>query len=198
MARRSYDMSKRALAVEATKRRILEATMHLHGEKGVLGTSWEDIAERAELAPATVYRHFPTLDELVPACGAVTLDLLDLPSAERATELLRGAHSKRERVARLVGELFSIYERRERVFWAVRRDRGSVPALQEGHERIEESLEELREAALGPLGLSAPQRATVAALTDYESWKALRARGLTGTEAAEAATAVLAAWLRAP
>jgi AcrR family transcriptional regulator len=197
MPQRRYDMSKRALAVEATKRRILEATMHLHTQQGVLATSWEEIAERAEVAPATVYRHFPTLDELVPACGALTLDLLDLPSAERAAELIRGALSNQERVARLVKELFSIYERGERVFWAVRRDRGSVPALQEGHERIEESLDGLREAALGPLGLSPVQKATVVALTDYEPWRALRDRGLDEKAATEATTAVLAAWLRA-
>ena len=27
----------------------------------------------------TVYRHFPTLDELVPACGAISMQVVALP-----------------------------------------------------------------------------------------------------------------------
>ena len=43
--------------------------MHLHLEQGIVATTWEDIARRADVATATVYRHYPTLDELVGAAA---------------------------------------------------------------------------------------------------------------------------------
>lgn len=189
-------MSKRSAAVEATRRRILEATMQLHGEQGVLDTSWEDIAERAEVAPATVYRHFPTLDELVPACGAISIDLLALPSDDEIAERFRGARSAKARLVRLVEELFAIYERGERVLWAVRRDRFSVAVLQKDHEQIEERLDAVRAAALEPLELDERQAAAIAAFTDYDCWAALRERGLSGDDAVRATVEGLAASIR--
>jgi AcrR family transcriptional regulator len=64
-------MEKRKAPVEETRQRIAEATLALHSEKGMFDTSWKDIAERADVSVATVYKHFPSLDELVPACGRV-------------------------------------------------------------------------------------------------------------------------------
>ena len=78
---RHYDMSKRALAREETRRRIVEATAKLHGERGVFGTSWQDIAKEADVSVATVYAHFPSLDELLPACGAHVMELIRPPRA---------------------------------------------------------------------------------------------------------------------
>src|SRR5438067_11979435 len=67
MAPRAYRMTRRAAANAETRRRIVDAAITLHAEKGVLGTSWPDIAKRADVALGTVYRHFPSLDQLVPA-----------------------------------------------------------------------------------------------------------------------------------
>ncbi|HET8951451.1 MAG TPA: helix-turn-helix domain-containing protein, partial [Solirubrobacteraceae bacterium] len=66
MPPRNYDMSKRAAAAGLTRRRIVDATRELHTERGIAGTSWDDIAARAGVGVGTVYRHFPSLDELVP------------------------------------------------------------------------------------------------------------------------------------
>ena len=74
-------MSKRALAREETRRRIVEATAKLHGENGVLGTSWQAIAKEADVSVATVYAHFPSLDELLPACGALVMERVRPPRA---------------------------------------------------------------------------------------------------------------------
>ena len=67
---RKYDMSKRAAAVEATRGRMVEATLELHQEQGILATSWEDIAKRAGTGNATLYRRFPTRGDLVAAVFA--------------------------------------------------------------------------------------------------------------------------------
>src|SRR5438552_15646145 len=68
MAPRTYRMTRRAAGNEATRKRIVDAAIALHAEKGAVGTSWPDIAKRADVALGTVYRHFPSLDQLVPAC----------------------------------------------------------------------------------------------------------------------------------
>ena len=56
MSPRKYSMDKRKAAVEETRQRILEATLALHAEKGIFGTSWQDIAKRADVSVATLKR----------------------------------------------------------------------------------------------------------------------------------------------
>jgi len=65
MAGRKYQLRKRAEDLDATRERIVDATAALHYEQGVAATSYIQIAERAGVGAATVYRHFPTLGSLV-------------------------------------------------------------------------------------------------------------------------------------
>src|SRR5918992_4527727 len=130
MSPRRYDMTKRAAAVEETRRRIVEATMDLHASKGILATSWEEIARRADVAPATVYRHFPTLDELLPACGELGRRRLALPSDEEIAKRFRSPRSRRERLRRLGEEGFDLYEPGGDVLRAIRRERALLAPLQ--------------------------------------------------------------------
>ena len=68
-------MTRRASAVAQTRRRIIDATRELHTERGIGATSWDDIAARAGVGVGTVYRHFPSPDDLIPACGAAAMDV---------------------------------------------------------------------------------------------------------------------------
>jgi AcrR family transcriptional regulator len=196
MSPRSYDMSKRAAAVEQTRRRIVDATIELHTSKGILATSWEDIAQRADVAPATVYRHFPTLDELLPACGELGMRKLALPSDEEIAQRFKGSRSRRERLRRLVDELFGLYDRAGDVLRAVRRERALLAPLQADHEKIEQRLDRLAAAALEPLEIGERDLAVVRALTDFDAWNALRERGISGPDAVEVVAALLDGWLR--
>ena len=66
----------------------------LHYEQGVAATSYVQIAERAGVGPATVYRHFPTLGSLVEACGAQCLGRDPATAAgERAGRLCGPRHA---------------------------------------------------------------------------------------------------------
>lgn len=191
---RRYDRSRRAAAAEETRRRIVAATEELHATQGVLATSWEDIAKRAGVAVGTVYRHFPSLDELIPACGEVSMARLALPTPEEMAERLAGARSGRERLRRTVAEAYGIYERGGDIVGAIRRDRDQLGLLQEAHEQVEEALAAIVDVGLGERLTDADAR-VVRALLDLDAWRALRDQGVTGADAVETTAGMLDAWL---
>src|SRR5688572_24453171 len=122
MSPRNYDMSTRAAAVARTRQRIVEATRELHGEQGIAATSWDDIAARAGVGVGTVYRHFPSLDELIPACGKITMQLVAPPDPATVPTLFARAREPGERIERLVREAFALYERGAPQLRAIRRE----------------------------------------------------------------------------
>ena len=66
---RRYRLRKRADAMEATRLRITEAAVDLHGTIGPARTTISAIAERAGVRRATVYRHFPDERSLFMGCS---------------------------------------------------------------------------------------------------------------------------------
>jgi len=188
-------MEGRSAAVEETRRRIIEATMSLHVEKGILGTSWEDIAHRADVALATVYRHFPTLNELVPACGEGVQAKIRPPRPDDAAEIFSGAHSVLERIERLVRELFNFYERGAPHLELSRRERALVPALDVGVSRWEAGFEALVREALRPAGPDEQTVQVVGALIDFSVWKSLVDRGVPKEETAPIVVDLVLCWM---
>ena len=63
-------MRARLEAVDATRRRITEATVRLHERVGPAATTVSAVAEEAGVTRLTVYRHFPDDEALVSACSA--------------------------------------------------------------------------------------------------------------------------------
>jgi AcrR family transcriptional regulator len=88
----------------ATRQRIVEATLQLHIERGVLGTSMRDIAARADVAPGTVARHFPDYEDIVTACGKPVRERYPAPTSE----IFHGPSTIEERVERLVMAWFHV------------------------------------------------------------------------------------------
>src|SRR5947207_5725083 len=70
MTNRPYRMQKRADLQEATRRRITESAVALHGSVGPSQTSMSAVAARAGVRRSTLYRHFPDEDALFEACTA--------------------------------------------------------------------------------------------------------------------------------
>jgi len=182
-------MSKRATAAAATRRRIVDATRELHTEQGIAATSWDQIAARAGVGVGTVYRHFPTLDDLVPACGEISMDIVALPSAGSAPALFDGLDEPAARIARLVSEVFAIYERGAPELHVVRREPDAHPSVAELNTTLEATLTALVEAALP--GASPQDRAVTRAMVDLDSWEAMRRAGV--GEPAAAVAELLAA-----
>jgi AcrR family transcriptional regulator len=67
---RRYELKQRAQRQADTRRRIVEATVALHSERGLVATQVTDIAQRAGVDRVTVYRHFPDPGSLFKACAA--------------------------------------------------------------------------------------------------------------------------------
>jgi AcrR family transcriptional regulator len=192
---RKYDMGKRRAAVEETRRRIVEAALALHSEKGIFGTSWQDIARRADVSVATVYKHFPSVDELVPACGELVYALTRPPSMEDAPEIFAGARSLEGRLERLISELFDFYERGAPYIETDFQER-QLPAVQEWEAYMRATIEGLAREALHPVG---PDERTVRAasvLLDFSTFKSFLVRDVQKERAADIMKEVLLCWIK--
>jgi AcrR family transcriptional regulator len=197
MSPRKYDMSRRAAATEETRRRIVDATLELHGTQGIAATSWDDIARRAGVGVGTVYRHFPSLDELIPACGRASMEILALPQPAEAPALFAGVRGRRARLERLVEEAYAIWERGADALEPARRERDLHPMLAAADQMADAALDALIDAALEPLGTVAESdRRVVRAMADLATWRALREQGVRGDDAVKAVAEMLACRLQ--
>jgi len=183
MAPRRYQLQRRGEAVEETRARIVRATFELHNERGVLATSMQDIAERADVALRTVYNHFPTREDIVGACGVTVRELLAAPSPA----IFEGLPGVDERVRALVDAAFAMYERGARMISVARCEQHAVRRLAEFVAADDRAHEVLVRAALRPIRARESTVREVAALTDFYVWKACTEKGLSTRQAADLA-----------
>lgn len=80
---RDYRKKKRAEREDATRLRIVEATIELHRTIGPTATTVSEIAERAGVGRVTVYRHFPDEPTLSRACSGLYMERNPLPEPVR-------------------------------------------------------------------------------------------------------------------
>ncbi len=187
MARR-YELKERARSQEATRRRIVEATVELHREVGPARTTIAEIARRAGVGRVTVYNHFPDETALLGACSAqfITDNPPPDPGAWAAIE------SPARRLREALRELYGYYRTHEAMLANVTRDAALVPALAEAmaeqgageHERA------MREVLLAGRVLHGGKgRRTAAAVglaLAFGTWQRLtRDEGLTDADAAK-------------
>jgi AcrR family transcriptional regulator len=191
---RKYTMDKRRAAVEATRRRILEATLALHAEKGIFGTSWQDIAQRADVSVGTVYKHFPSLDELVPACGELMYAITRPPSLEDASQIFAEANSLEERLERLVFELFGFYERGAPYIETDFQER-RLPAVAEWEAYMRATIAGLVREALVSAEPDERLVQAVSALLDFSTFKSFLDREIQKDQAAKTMNEILLCWL---
>jgi AcrR family transcriptional regulator len=185
-------MQRRAAALEETRNQIIWATMQLHAENGVAATSQADVAARARVAPATVYRHFPTMGALVHACGRLIWDAVNPPKPEDAGRLYGGLQSTHDRLVRFVDEVCAFYARAWASLEAARRERNRVPELDDELRGVEAGIAELALRALDTEAPEAtPKLQLILALTDFAVWKSLRDHGISEAAAPKILTALL-------
>ncbi|MPZ15807.1 MAG: TetR family transcriptional regulator [Chloroflexi bacterium] len=185
MTPRRYRMQARSRSVAETRSRIIQAATELHTERGVLATSWEDVADRAEVAPATVYRHFPSLAELIPACARSVFDIIRPPTLEEAGVKFARLRTPAKRLEILIRDSCHCYAKGEGWLHAARRERDLIPAVGEAVRLQEETLETLVRAATDGLDLSRRDIATLFAFCDFPFYKSLVDAGVMKSEVAD-------------
>lgn len=192
MAPRRYARRQREAAREGTRRRIVDAVVALHAEKGVLGTTYADVAQRADVSVATVYNHFPARADLLHAGGGE----LASRAPRLEPEMFEGHGDVPARLAALVRAVFE--DHRHWVPWKrwVVGEASVVPELRASMERARTTRLGLVVQALAPGFAGSPPARLVAlvdALLDFSAWSALT--GDLGPEEAEAAVSAAAAAL---
>jgi AcrR family transcriptional regulator len=180
-------MQRREAAVEATRHRLVEATVALHNEKGVLATTMQDIAARADVALGTAYRHFPTMGDAVFACGARLLEISPLPTAA----VFDGATSPDERLWTLVGALYRYYDGAQHWLGSGYNERSGLPALDQAMSQIDAHIAALVDAALSPLPVDVRFARAVHGFSRFYAWKAFSLAGMSTEEAIELVAEIL-------
>jgi AcrR family transcriptional regulator len=170
-------MADRARSVAETRDRIVAAATSLHAERGMLATSWEEIADAAGVAPATVYRHFPSLVELIPACAKAVFDVAQPPTIEQASAKFGDLDSPLARFELLVRESGHCYGDGEAWLHAARRERDLIPAIDEVVRVQDAALEVLVTACLGDVRVSANATRLLFVFCDFPFWKLLVDQG---------------------
>ncbi|GLS23291.1 hypothetical protein GCM10007874_63110 [Labrys miyagiensis] len=174
MTRRSYQMRQRANAQDATRERIVRATMLLHDEQGVAATSFADIAKSAGVGAATVHRHFPNLGALVSACGAHVWEEMKPPVPGQAIALFEGLTTRQERLERLVEELDRFYRRGALRLERASADRPHIAELDGFLRAVEAGVADLIREAFALESLPEPALQLVQALTDFPVWLSMQ------------------------
>lgn len=177
MSPRRYHMGTRSDAVARTRAAIVAAARDLHAERGLAATSWDDIADRAGVSAATVYRHFPSTRELVPACARTVFDLIQPPTLEQAGATFAALGSAGDRFEHLVRQSCHCYAQGAGWLHAAHRERDFSAELDGALRIMEDSLRVLVTAAAGR-HLSKADHAVLFVLCNFPLWWSLTVTGL--------------------
>jgi AcrR family transcriptional regulator len=183
---RKYELKERAESLNATRQRIVEATVELHDSIGPARTTISAIAERAGVQRLTVYRHFPDDRALFRACSADWT--ARNPKPDPAPWAAVGDPEERLRVA--LTEIYAFYSRTEGMTGNLLRDLPDLPVLQEVAAPFIDywrTVREVLEAGWKARGRKrARLRAVVGHAVEFETWRSLTHReGLEDTAAVE-------------
>ncbi|HKF64050.1 MAG TPA: TetR/AcrR family transcriptional regulator [Dongiaceae bacterium] len=172
MAPRRYRIEGRRKAMEETRQRILEATVALHADQGVLATTYAQIAARADVALPTVYKYFPDLPRLVAACTRH----VDALAPALGPEIFAPGSALEARIEALVTAVFVLHRFQAPWLRHGPPEAGRLPALDEFLAEGQARLRTLIALALAPRYGEAPPPGLIAlfeTLLDFSAWQRL-------------------------
>lgn len=184
MARRRYELKRRAERQEETRRRIVEAAIELHQTIGPAATTFTEIAERARVGRVTVYRHFADEDELAGACSGLYFQRHPPPDPLRWKRIA----DPEERLLTALRETFDYHRATEAMISRVLADGRDHPIMQPYHDHWRRAAE----IVAGGRGARGHRlrllRAGIAVALSFDTWRALvREQGLSQKQAVEVA-----------
>jgi AcrR family transcriptional regulator len=166
-------VSARTERKNATRRRIVEATLALHSTIGPARTSISGVAERAGVPRLTVYRHFPDPRELELACSALAVERDPLPDPATWAEA-----DPEARLSTGLDELYRYYARNEGLLSNVLRDADVVQTTQEMVQlRLAPGLARIRDDLASGFAVSKDRRRQLLAAVElaiaFDTWRLL-------------------------
>jgi AcrR family transcriptional regulator len=171
--KRPYKMKRRAELERATRERITESAIHLHGTLGPARTSMGAVASHAGVRRSTVYRHFPDEMALFQACSAhwraanPLPDLASWAAIEDADERLRLA----------LRELYAFYRSSRGMLENLYRDEALSAPVASLFGRYRDYLEAARTALMAKRGVRGGARRRVSAAIGhalaFATWRSL-------------------------
>ena len=171
---RSYTKKRRADSEAATRRRIVEAAVVLHTERGPARTTISDVAQRAGVQRHTVYAHFPTERDLGLACSGLAMERDPLP--DERTWL--GERAGEARLRRGLAELYAWYARNKALMASVLRDVEIDPLTCEIVElRMGTRMRDIEKVLAQGLGASRERRAALMLALQFHTWRSLTETG---------------------
>jgi len=181
---RRYEKKARAAQEEATRQRIIDAAIGLHGTVGPARTTISAIAERAGVRRATVYRHFPDERALFLGCSGAWRDRNPVPDPATWAAIEDPA----ARLEAALDAIYAWYERVEPMLSALLRDVDAVPIVAEiqaaGRVAYLAQVEDGLASGWGARGKAARRlRATIGLAVDFLAWRTLHERGLSRADA---------------
>lgn len=181
--KRRYEKRLRAEQEEATRQRIIEAAIGLHGTLGPARTTISAIAEAAGVRRATVYRHFPDERSLFLGCSGTFSERNPVP--DPAT--WAGLGDPSERLEAALDAVYTWFERVEPMMSRILRDVETMPIVAEMQARPRAyfaGVEDGLAAGWGARGRVARRlRAALGLALDFHAWRTLHERGLRRDEA---------------
>ncbi|CAN5870673.1 hypothetical protein BH23ACT4_BH23ACT4_16730 [soil metagenome] len=164
-------MRKRAEQVEATKLRITEAAMRLHTTIGPSKTTISGVAEEAGVTRLTVYRHFPSEEELFLTCSSHWATLHPGPDPRRWLD----TEDLADRVRQAISETYRFYAENHRDLHPILRDFEAMPP--DFQQTMSTQLAEMGEALVKGTGIRGRRREALKAgghlVLSFSTWRSL-------------------------
>jgi AcrR family transcriptional regulator len=184
--KRPYRKQRRAELEEATRRRITESAVELHGTLGPSRTSLSAVAEHAGVRRSTLYRHFPDEAALFAACSAHWSAANPPPELSSWTAI----SDPDERLRIAVQELYAYYRHTEAMMDNLLRDEGTMPTVKRIFGAFRNYMNAAQETLMTGRGTRGAARRRVLAATGhalaFTTWRSLvREQGLTDPQAVD-------------
>jgi AcrR family transcriptional regulator len=184
---RRYQLKQRAQRQADTRRRIIEATVELHTERGPAATQITDVAQRAGVDRVTVYRHFPDLGSLLKACAVHYYQAHPLPDPTGWAAI----EDPEARLRHGLGELYAYWADNAATVAHILRDAQVLGHLGVGR-RLLDLQRDATEVLTGAWSLDDQHRpalaATIRVAVDFHTWQTLTGeQGLSQQAAVELA-----------
>ncbi len=179
-------MTGRAESQDATRRKIIEATMRLHEEVGPRATTISAIASKAGVQRLTVYRHFPDEQAIFEACTSHWLELNPPPQPE----VWASVADATERAKAALRAFFHYYSSTQRMWRSSHRDAADVPALARPMAQFSAFVASVGSGLAAEMGAERAATASRVATTlqhalAFSTWEDLEGRGLEDEEKTE-------------